>query len=83
MRLSWNASTDNVGVTGYRIYRDGIQVADVSSTTYQDTGLSKDTTYVYTISAYDAVGNESSQSTPLVSNTKSPGRPKGMKIVSS
>ena len=42
MNLSWNASTDNVGVTGYRIYRDGIQVADVSSTTYQDTGLSKE-----------------------------------------
>ena len=81
MNLSWNASTDNVGVTGYRIYRDEIQVADVSSTTYQDTGLSKNTTYVYTISAYDAAGNESSQSTPLASNTKSPGRPTGMRIV--
>ena len=40
INLSWNASTDNAGVTGYRIYRDGIQVADVSGTTYQDTGLS-------------------------------------------
>ncbi len=81
MDLSWNASTDNVGVTGYRIYRDGIQVADVSSITYQDTGLSKNTTYVYTVSAYDTAGNESSQSAPLVSDTKPPGRPSGMKIV--
>ena len=81
MDLSWNASTDNVGVTGYRVYRDGIQVADVSSTTYQDTGLTKDTTYIYSVSAYDAAGNESSQSTPLVSNTKSPERPTGMRIV--
>jgi hypothetical protein len=81
MNLSWNASTDNVGVTGYRVYRDGIQVADVSSTTYKDTGLSKNTTYVYTVSAYDAAGNESSQATPLTSNTKSPGRPKGLRIV--
>ncbi len=82
MNLSWNASTDNVGVTGYKIYRDGIQVADVSSTTYQDTGLNENTTYVYTVSAYDAAGNESSQSTPLTANTKSPGSPTGMKIVS-
>ncbi len=68
--LSWNASTDNVGVTGYRIYRDGIQVADVSSTTYQDTGLSQLTTYVYTVSAYDDAGNESSQSTPVSATTQ-------------
>jgi chitodextrinase len=70
INLSWNASTDNVGVTGYRIYRDGIQVADVSSTTYQDTGLSSLTTYVYTVSAYDATGNESNQSTPVSATTQ-------------
>jgi hypothetical protein len=81
INLSWNASTDNVGVIGYRIYRDGSPVADVSSNTYKDAGLSKNTTYVYTVSAYDAAGNESSQSAPLVSNTKVPGRPTGMKIV--
>ncbi len=81
MNLSWNASTDNVGVTGYRVYRDGIQVANVSSTTYSDTGLSKNITYVYTVSAYDAAGNESSQSAPLATNTKPPESPTGMRIV--
>ncbi|MFQ5964326.1 MAG: fibronectin type III domain-containing protein, partial [Candidatus Scalinduaceae bacterium] len=69
--LSWNASTDNVGVTGYRIYRDGSQVGDVSSTTYQDTGLSLSTTYTYTVSAYDAAGNESGQSTDVSATTLS------------
>ncbi len=82
MNLTWNASTDNVGVTGYKIYRDGIQIADVSSTKYQNTGLSPLTTYIYAVSAYDAAGNESSQSTPLVSDTKPPGKPTGMKIAS-
>jgi chitodextrinase len=69
--LSWNASTDNVGVTGYRMYRDGIQVADVSSTTYQDMGLSPSTTYTYTVSAYDSAGNESGQSSTTSATTLS------------
>jgi chitodextrinase len=60
--LTWNASTDNVGVTGYRIYRDGTQINTTSNTTYQDTGLSSFTTYTYTVSAFDAAGNESGQS---------------------
>ncbi len=82
INLSWNASTDNVGVTGYIIYRDGIQVADVSSTTYEDAGLSPSSTYVYSVSAYDAVGNESSQSTPVSAAEKiPPGRPTGLIIV--
>jgi PKD repeat protein len=82
INLSWNTSSDNIGVTGYRIYRDGIQVADVSGTTYQDTGLSSSTTYSYTVSAYDAAGNESSQSTPVSTAANiSPEIPTGLKIV--
>jgi hypothetical protein len=82
MMLSWNASTDNVGVTGYRIYRDGIQVADVAGNTYKDEGLSKNTTYVYTVSAYDAAGNESSKSTPVSTAANIPPEiPTGLKIV--
>jgi chitodextrinase len=61
--LSWNASTDNVGVAGYAIYRGGTQVATTGSTTYSDTGLSPSTSYTYAVSAYDAVGNASPQST--------------------
>ncbi|MGD9368716.1 MAG: Ig-like domain-containing protein, partial [Desulfobacteraceae bacterium] len=60
--LSWSASTDNVGVTGYRIYRDGVEVDTSTTTTYSDTGLNSATQYCYTVTAYDAVGNESGQS---------------------
>jgi len=62
--LSWTASTDNVGVTGYRIYRNGNLVGTSSSTSYTDGGLQPVTTYSYRISALDAVGNESAQSSP-------------------
>jgi chitodextrinase len=60
--LSWIASTDNVGVTGYKIYRDGSLIDTITVTTYQDTGLSTSTLYTYTVSAIDAALNESAQS---------------------
>ncbi len=60
--LAWTASTDNVGVTGYKVFRNGTQVATVTGTSYPDTGLSPSTTYIYTVSAYDAAGNNSAQS---------------------
>ena len=62
--LIWSASTDNVAVVGYRIYRGGIQIAITTTTTYSDTGLTASTTYNYTVSAYDAAGNESGKSSP-------------------
>ncbi len=62
-------STDNVGVTGYRIYRDGTQVGTTANTTYQDMGLSPSTTYTYTVSAYDAANNESGQSNSVSETT--------------
>ena len=64
INLSWSASTDNVAVTGYKIYRGGALVTSLPSpvTSYSDTGLSASTAYSYTISAYDAAGNESGQS---------------------
>jgi chitodextrinase len=40
VNLTWTASTDNVGVTGYRVYRNGSQVGTTASTGYSDTGLS-------------------------------------------
>ena len=82
INLIWSASTDNLDVKGYKIYRSGSLVADVSSTTYQDTGLSLVTTYAYTVSAYDASGNESSKSAPVsAADTIPPGSPSGMIIV--
>jgi len=69
IQVSWTASTDNVAVTGYKIYRDGA-LADVSETTsYIDTGLDPETVYSYTVSAFDLAGNESAQSSPAAQAT--------------
>src|SRR5207249_10893481 len=62
INLSWIASTDNVGVTGYIVKRNGTLVATPTSTSYADTGLSSATTYSYTVAARDAAGNVSSDS---------------------
>src|SRR5262249_42933326 len=53
INLSWAASTDNVGVTGYRVFRNGSQIGTSSTASYQDTGLSPSTSYTYTVSAFD------------------------------
>ncbi len=63
--FSWAPSTDNVAVTGYRVSRNGVQVGTSASTTYADNGLTANTAYTYTVSAYDAAGNRSAQSQPL------------------
>lgn len=63
--LSWNASTDNVGVAGYRVYRSGMQIATFAGTSYTDSGLTVGTVYSYTVSAYDFAGNVSAQSVPV------------------
>jgi uncharacterized delta-60 repeat protein len=57
--LSWTAATDNVAVTGYRLYRDGgpTPINTVNGTTFSDAGLSG--THSYGVSAIDAAGNES------------------------
>jgi chitodextrinase len=67
--LGWTASTDDVGVTGYKIYRNGTQVGTSASTSFTDTGLTSNTNYSYTVSAHDAAGNDSAQSTPLGAST--------------
>ena len=74
INLSWSASTDNVGVGGYRIFRNGAAtpIATVSGTTYQNTGLAASTTYTYTVLAFDAAGNVSLQSSPVSAITQTP-----------
>jgi chitodextrinase len=67
--LSWNASTDNVGVAGYRVYRDGGLVKTTATTSATDTGLTALTSYSYTVAAFDYAGNPSAQSAPLVVTT--------------
>lgn len=67
--LSWAASTDNVGVSGYQVFRGGTQVGTPSGTSYTDTGLSASTAYTYTVKARDAAGNVSAASAPLTVTT--------------
>ncbi len=69
INLSWNASTDNVGVTGYEIRRDGALVTTVAGTSYSDTGLTANTSYSYTVAARDAAGNVSSESGAVMTST--------------
>jgi chitodextrinase len=59
IHLSWAAATDNVGVAGYKVYRDGNLVGTTATLYWQDIGLTPTTTYAYTIAAYDVVGNTS------------------------
>ncbi|QUL56792.1 alpha amylase [Paenibacillus tritici] len=60
--VSWSASTDNVGVTGYEIYRNGVKIGTSATTSYTDSGLSGSTNYSYTVKAYDAAANLSALS---------------------
>ena len=60
--LSWNASTDNVGVTGYDVYQGATNLGTVAGTTAQVTGLTANTSYTFSVRAKDAAGNESGAS---------------------
>lgn len=67
--LVWTASTDAVGVQGYKIYRGGVYQTTVGSTSWTDTGLASSTAYTYTIAAVDGAGNTSAQSTSSAATT--------------
>jgi chitodextrinase len=69
--LSWSASTDNVGVTGYRVYRGATFLKEVAGTSTSDTGLAAATQYCYRVSARDAATNESAQSSQACATTQS------------
>ena len=65
LTLAWSAATDNVGVTGYRVYCNGTLVVSPSSTSVQITELLPGGTCSFTVSAFDAAGNVSAPSAPL------------------
>ncbi|WP_222106387.1 fibronectin type III domain-containing protein [Catellatospora sichuanensis] len=67
--LSWNGSTDNVGVTGYEVFRGGTLVGSPTATSFTDTGLTASTSYSYTVKARDAAGNRSAASNTLTVST--------------
>ncbi len=84
LNLAWNASTDNVGVTAYKIYSSGSLVATLGSVTSSSRTTAPATTYSYTVSACDAAGNCSARSvaatatTPAPSDTQAPTIPTGL-----
>jgi chitodextrinase len=81
--ISWTASTDNVGVTGYRTYLDGVAVGTPTATSYTFTGLTCGTSHRLGVDARDLAGNASSQSsvvasTPACGDTSAPSMPSGL-----
>jgi glucuronoarabinoxylan endo-1,4-beta-xylanase len=84
INLTWTASTDNVGVSGYRVYRGGALIGTTSGVTYGDTGLQPSSTYSYAVAAFDAAGNVSAQSgtasatTQAGTSTQPPGTPSAL-----
>src|SRR5438876_997939 len=67
--LSWTASTDNVGVAGYTIFRNGGKITTTASNSYSDSTLAANTNYTYTVLAFDAAGNTSAPSAPVTATT--------------
>ncbi|MBQ0735035.1 fibronectin type III domain-containing protein [Aquimarina celericrescens] len=70
--LSWDASTDNIGVTGYEVLQDGVVIDTVATTTVNITGLTPSTSYDFAVAATDAAGNTSAASTTLNVTTSAP-----------
>ena len=73
VNVTWNAATDEVGVTAYKLYRDTVLVQTLSGSalSYSDTGRTASTTYSYTVAACDAAGNCSAQSASATATTPS------------
>jgi trimeric autotransporter adhesin len=69
-QLNWSSSTDNVGVTGYDIFRGTTDIGDATSTSFNVTGLAPATTYSFTVRAKDAAGNVSAASNVVTITTQ-------------
>jgi hypothetical protein len=70
INLNWKASSDNVRVKGYKVYRNGAQVGTVTKgTSYSDKRLHNGTTYSYAVAAYDEAGNYSGYSNNISVST--------------
>jgi parallel beta-helix repeat protein len=85
VNLTWSASTDNVAVTGYNVYRNNVKIGTSTTTSYTDTTAVAGTAYSYTVTAVDAAGNESGKSTaavvtpPPLADTTPPSVPSNLK----
>ncbi len=88
LTLSWTASTDNVGVVRYDVYRGGVLAGAVTATSSTLSGLSASTSYALTVKAVDAAGNVSASSatlnastTAVAGDTSAPSTPAGLTLV--
>lgn len=85
VNLAFDPATDNVGVAGYWLYRNDTLIASLSGTTFLDTGLTQGTSYTYSVSANDAIGNRSAASPGLLVSARSddlaPSVPTGVRAV--
>ncbi len=70
--LTWNAATDNLAVTAYQVYNGSTLIETVTTTAYQVTGLTPETTYDFTVTAIDAAGNVSNASNMVTITTLAP-----------
>ena len=70
VRLTWRAATDNTGVTGYHVFRNGSLIATVTSTSYLDAAVKPSTNYRYFVTALDQAGNESPASATVSVKTE-------------
>jgi pullulanase len=70
LTLQWIASSDNAGIAGYDVYRNNTKISAVTTTSFNDTGLTPKTLYKYTVKARDISGNESAASNEVVKRTR-------------
>lgn len=81
--LSWSASTDNTGVKGYVVYKNGSRVTSTTKTNYTVKRLLPGTSHSFYVKAYDKTGNYSGQSRSIpgttLRDTKAPDKPAGLK----
>ncbi|CAM4311827.1 GlcNAc-binding protein A [Bacillus albus] len=85
IELTWNASTDNVGVKGYQVFRNGEMIDTVPGTHFINKQLQPSMEYTYTVKAVDAAGNVSKESEALTlkatveaPDKEAPTQPKGL-----
>ncbi|RDH83782.1 MAG: hypothetical protein DIZ80_06490 [endosymbiont of Galathealinum brachiosum] len=71
VQLLWDTSADNIAVAGYKIYRDGVQIATTTKLLFTDTELQPSTNYQYTVSAFDNAGNNASSNALSITTTAS------------
>lgn len=67
--FSWTASSDNIGIAGYRVFRDGALIGSTEGTSFVDSGIVSGSSYTYKVIAFDAAGNESVSSDELQAST--------------